>query len=497
MMTDQLRCCYNLPWRAQFREKPDGSRQAVGIGSDLINSATSTYNSIFQVKIFNFSIHGDDCYHALLTNESDLATYFTLLSTDTDKVTVPVPTISSKIIFLTGYNVTEYRLNNTNNPDKAGTAIDNFFNFDWKIYATVCLFYLLQLLLVIFWLSMKKIRRSSNQPIIRWITRNILSIARRYIINSNKKLKIVSLCNLFVMLNAFIYFAVLYNTNSLVQVKPYTIDSYESILETRAVLPTFYDLFIPVSQIFQEAPSNSIQNMIWQKSMSMTTDDNFIIRQSRTPRSNNYYNRYSNVIQHHSVIIVHELLSTLNRNFGCSFSRDDEIWKIVQRDVTSEDEKIYGIAMRKQYSHMKQITKRIRLAFEGFIYHQFFVITSRMVASLGYMLTNPTKEHQYEQRVICSDDIKARDTVQMIPSLSILFYLPFIKILLHVLVVALIVLIFECFIHVICKKLTRKVKLPRRREKHLNSRYFRNDAGEIIYLGECSNESIKMSRVMK
>lgn len=472
-MNYPIRACYNLPWGADVNVQPDGSMKATGLGSEIMNSAIDVFNSMFKIKHFNYSIHGLDCFNSLMKNTSDISTYFSPITTETKFAIVPVVTMVNKIVMITGYNVTEYKL--PGDEDEIENAMSNFNNFHWEVYLLFIIFFIIQMTLIIIWRFTIQTENKKKKIKIN----KIIIIIKRYMINRNDKFKIIILLNWLVIFFISNLFIILYKTNSIIPEAPEIFNTQKEVLNDPIALPVFYDIFVSVSQDFKNSLPGSTLSKLWIKANNLTNNqtNKFIEKQTKSLNFQRYYSRYSGIVSKKYVLFTTELVAQLNKNFGCSFSNENELWKMVKRSEKNELESLHGIAIRKEYLYKELIVSRIRRGVETHLFDIFFKFASKAAKEMAYRLQFKSPKHTYEQKSLCDDDSVSRETVKDVAGLSFKFYKSFGSVLIFCLISSFIVIIFEIIMKKLFpskrkkRKIIPKTNLMKKRRKRIINRY--------------------------
>lgn len=391
---------------------------AEGVGSQLMDAQLDMMEPIYNFTEFHSSIDDEVCYQRINHNLSDFTTHLTLIHKNLEaNYSVPTPSMASKLVFITGYNASEYE--NMVNERDIGTAMSNFGNFHHSIY-TLTLIYLFITCILVVLRHRILYRRSRRTTMARAIMKKILQFlsAGKF---GNRFINILNSFLFFVILTLFL---VLYKTSQVVIDPPTIIKEYKQLLALPNTAMVFHDTVYACSDEFRDSPVDSMKGKLWTKNLEMTrrfqvNKDGFVLKSSNLFNIKFIRDTYAAVVRRGLVMVTTHQLSIIVRNIGCSLCPDDEQWKLVTSHDHSEAESLTGCALRNGFPHLKEFISSRRRLVESHLMYKIF----DRIAEQSRFIYSVTQGRRLRQFFLCQkDDSISADTVYHMKAIDLLYY---------------------------------------------------------------------------
>lgn len=421
-----MRICLTTTTKVELKTAQDGSYRIEGYGSHNYMEFARIADQLFYKNFTLFSTTNDEeCMDRLRSNQSDVSTAMSPYFGNLKDYQVPVPMFLSRLSFMTGYDF-EAKSPKTK---ECGSVFDNFTLFAPSAYFWTCflLFVFVTFIAVktsinwnhkkCFLINLKRLKKRAVHSRFKCTFAQVSKEVRRTFYCTSEQFRLVSL--LFVILCFYLvkFFAISYKTSQIIVEEPFVVDSYEKLLGDKDALPAFYDVIARTSEKFQHSPKNTVKGRIWSKLMEANVDVNDFIRGGNNTRKGPdllalVRRQFKLMDEKHCVLFASSVTINLLRTIYYASSPDGELWRIFVFADESEDEDLLGYPLSNFYENKKYFVARIRRLFEYFIINKFY-IKALDASKLGYALTGASKEHQFKQNLICSDDFSHEIHVQV------------------------------------------------------------------------------------
>ena len=420
-VSPKMRVAIAAATQVQLRIK-NGKYEVDGHGSEAYMEFINISNQLFSNNTFYITNNREENFQRLATNQSDFLSALASLNANSATYSVPVPMVTPRIGFLTGYSMYE----KSPETKECADVFGNFTLLKPSIYAWSCLLILLMMLVVFirtsirvhhFKLLSRKFVRLSRHPHPALKT-NFFGEVSRIFYGKSRNSKLIGFS--FVLLSFYLvkFFGILYKTSHIIMEEPFVVRSYQDLLSDKDSLPGFYDAVANVSRKFRDAPSDSLRGKIWAKLINSKVNlDKFIRRGNSSKTGTATFHvikeRFREMNDHHYVLFsTTDTLDMLKRMY-CSTSDEGKLRRMfVFIDRSEEEEDLQGFPMSIFCPHPKLFARRIRRLYESLILFQF---KKRVLddVNLGYILSGADKKHQNQQNLVCSEEYSFEADIQI------------------------------------------------------------------------------------
>ena len=387
----------------------------------------SLFSQLYNLTSVHRAFDAEECYELLGSNKSDVSSHLTShLSSGDSRFTVPAPTFVDRHVLLAGYNVTNYEM--TQRTDKSMNVLTNFFNFDSSTCLLIGLFALLMLTSAFIRIRILQMKRGLRSGVKLFTPSNLIrnmSITVKKIAQGRaRSSRLLSLSLFLLLFFLFTCFIVLFKTDQVVMKAPEIISSYEQILQTPNTFAVFYEALATCSDKFRTSPVGSLRHKLWLKTInSGLREEDYLVRKTKFNEAGIKVaiERYANIAAQRWVFIIPQRTSRLAKHFGCSFSPEGEIWKLIVVEKNGESENLEGMAVSRSFAYHNYIVNSMRRLTESYLFEQTFVNALRGIG-LGYRLRKTSTKHKLKQTLACSGDGVSNDATKFVGHLKLEYY---------------------------------------------------------------------------
>lgn len=428
MLRPSIRLCF-LSGFAGMKVKYDQMRQKfyiTGATSSTIQRF-SLFSQLYNLTQVHRAFDAEECYNLLGSNASDVSSHLTShYSSGDSRFTVPAPTFVDRHVLLTGYNVTDYEM--TQRKEKVFNVLTNFVNFDSSTLSLIGLFCFLVVtcaLIRIQILQMKRNPRSNRNSFSTFkLIRNVCITVKKMLQGRARTSRLLSLSIFLLLFILFTCFIVLFKTDQVVMEAPVIISSYEQILHRPDTFAVYYEALATCSDKFRTSPVGSLRHKLWLKTInSGLQEQDYLVRKTKFNEAGIEVTikRYSSIVAQRWVLVIPQRTSQLAKHFGCSFSPEGEIWKLIVVEQSGEVESLEGMAVSRSFTHHNYFVHSMRRLTESHLFEQTFVNSIRGIG-LGYAIRKTSIKHKLKQTVACSGDVVSNDASKFVYNLKLEYY---------------------------------------------------------------------------
>ena len=429
-----MRICIPTIVKNTLNKRKDGSYGIDGFGAsqylELIDIFSRTYG---RNSTFHLTNHRIECIERMKNNQSDFSSFYLPIFKDTEHFSIPTSIMSTKLAFLTGYDLMR-------KPVKPRQCADVLINISLLDPLTYFWSFIVTIILVLFislkiWATMKT-KEKKTKHVWKHISKELMSL---YYGNSDKFRLI---CLLFTILSFTLVnsFKILYKTSQIAVEEPFVVSDYEQLLYHETAKPLFCDLYVRISQEFLNPPVGSLREKIRDKVIkSGQAGHNFtcfikVLNQFLA-------NLYRGMHERNDVIFGTTSTIRMLNTAVCGYAPEDELWRFFFFSDPSESESLYGFSVSIFYSNKKFYAHRMTKLIEQHILSQYMFITMDM-SIIVRRLRETSANHFYLQQAVCRHYEPMDEEIDVTP-LSSRYFGPFTNVTLVLLFFALIALAFE------------------------------------------------------
>lgn len=398
----ELRWTGSAPIDVGIIRKSSGKYAFTGTLAESVYDVYTLYDRYFNLTSIHLHLNTSLAFDDLKNNISDYISDNTPIGDYSDFI-VPTPVMSSKIVFLTGYNYTRYQEKVKHR--LVGSALANFGSFSIFIYLAFS-FVIASIIGVIF--AQKMTRRSlrrrkkSKNSLLKLFLQSIEQFGSN---NHNRWIQFSSLMTIFTF---SLLFSFAFQSQQLISDPPKIIRSFDEMVNKPNCTPLFFNSLFDDSSLFKNAPNGSMRSKVWQKGLSLKSQ--FVWEGITDMISALHFVRAKEykIFNAEALLISNDFTARWATKLGCSMSAENEYFvPIIKTDETEKNEQLLGYPFRHDYKPQRAIINFQRILLEyGLIAHwrdlQYF--------SYGYMLLSVSKEHIQKQTVLCSINSILQDT---------------------------------------------------------------------------------------
>lgn len=461
-----LRICQSVyDSKRKEKLKKSSNPKKISHSVDLFDGFSKTNIS------FYFTKSKKECLERLKTNKSDLATNAVSYNKNLDGYIVPAPSYVSQLQLVTGYKLNLSELK----PHESATVMANVNLIDPIVHLS-SLGLILSFILIVFSSILIKFKYSfngkfsnnwsSSKRFIKKVLKNLIKELTLIYYGSSEKFNWISL--LFTILTFYLItcFNCLYKTSQVIVPEPFVIKNYQMLLDDSKSLPIFYGSGNIIPNTFKFAPEGSIKKKIWLKMVKLLGNQINDIYNERGQITNYSFLRsfFYKMHSENSVYVSHWFANYMFYAL-CSLSPEDELWRIFKFKDESEKEELRGFPFSVHYNLKRSIVRQVRVFSENHLYMTNLINIFKQISIDIYERLNTTRQHQNEQRLVCSDNYKPHPDID-VHAIGLDYFGSFFVACLIICIIAFLILYHEKRLH------KRRRKIRRQKRSHPSRIFF-------------------------
>ena len=361
-----------------------------------------------------FAESHEECLERFRLNQSDFSLNRFSIHDTSGKYSAPVPSYSSSLNIVSGYNLHTYEQEQHVFSKKMPSVLHNFASYSNKIYVLTALF-MLSLFLII-WTNVFIVQK---RCCLKRTVRKALKYFITFIMNGSDRWYLPSLVltmGLFLLVTPF---CILFKTKQVVVDEPPMITNYRKIIDQRVQM-IYTGLGTNESDFFKLG-SNSRHANSMNEILEYFHSNSRLFKLEVTPHTHNLLLTLSKgIVQGKNVIIGSDEVTEPMRQLFCSWTLGDDLYQMLSFRDPKQEEIILGFIFGRYPS--KNLVKRLRHTFEAHIPSVLLKIFDNY-EGIELLLTSP--EHRQRQLFLCQQRTLIAHRKEEVSPTDLSFFLPF------------------------------------------------------------------------
>lgn len=347
------------------------------------------YQETLNASVIYVTKGVNECIQLLKEAQVDVIVANTPIENATEYYHVPFATEMSYLNILTGYDHDEYNRGiQSDSLDHLG-ILSNYRGFQWKVYFCLAILIVAFLVLALCYTVVdreKNLITRKTRPISNYKKKFFRIIRRSYQTNSREKAFtfLVMLATFFILTPFFL----LFHTNQIIVSPPQMLRDFDDAIHSRAKI-----LYTPTCG----NPENFIDPHKNKQVMDYFLKNREIIILPTVETADPFHEKIVEIIKRSAIFIVPQVQTQILYRLMCSWSKDNEMFKLMVYRMRESTEFLTGIIFNRNYTDPKGLKNFASIIETGLLSIQ----NGRFYIGFGFY--SHSLEHIKEQMILCDN----------------------------------------------------------------------------------------------